>query len=94
MSIRTFRARNGSTWSVRRIESSATVTVPGAPREWLAFQDEGGSERRRLFNIPADWQDMSDERLDLLRRHAEPSRYQLRPTPPGGSRRDSQSDGG
>jgi hypothetical protein len=37
---------------------------------------------------------MSDERLDLLRRHAEPSRFQVRATPPGGSRRDSQSDGG
>ena len=94
MSIRTFRARNGSTWSVRRIESSATVTVPGAPREWLAFQDEGGSERRRLFNVPPGWEDLSDERLDLLRRYAEPSRFQVRATPSGLSRGDSQSDGG
>ena len=93
MPTRTFRTRNGSIWSVRRIESSATVSIPGAPREWLAFQDEAGTERRRLFNIPPDWEDMSDERLDLLRRHAEPSRFQVRATPPGGSRRDSANDG-
>jgi hypothetical protein len=93
MSIRTFRARNGSTWLVRRIESSATVMIPGAQREWLAFEDEAGTERRRLFNIPPNWEDMSDERLDLLRRYAEPSRYQPRATPARGMRIATESDG-
>jgi hypothetical protein len=93
MSLRTFRARNGSIWSVRRIESTATVIVPGAPREWLAFQDESGTDRRRIFNVPPNWEDLSDERLDLLRRYAEPSRFQPRATPPRGTRFASESDG-
>ena len=94
MSIRTFRARNGTIWSVRRIESTATVSVPGAPREWLAFQDESGTDRRRIFNVPPNWEDLPDERLDLLRRYAEPSRYQPRATPPRGTGIASESDGG
>jgi hypothetical protein len=93
MSIRTFRARNGSTWTVRRIESSATVVVPGAPREWLAFQDEGGTDRRRIFNIPLNWEDLTDERLDLLRRYAEPSLFQPRASPPFGTGSVIESDG-
>jgi hypothetical protein len=92
MTIRTFRARNGTLWSVRRIESSAMVVVPGASREWLAFQDESGTDRRRIFNIPPNWEEMSDERLDLLRRHAEPSRFQPRATPPFGARPASDGD--
>jgi hypothetical protein len=93
MSIRSFRARNGSTWTVRHIESSATVLVPGAPREWLAFQDESGTDRRQIFNVPPNWEDLSDERLDLLRRYAEPSRFQPRATPPLGTSFVSDSDG-
>ena len=94
MSIRTFRARNGTIWTVRRIESTATVIVPGAPREWLSFQDESGSDRRRIFNVPPDWEELPDERLDLLRRYAEPSKFQSRATPPRGTRHVSESDGG
>jgi hypothetical protein len=82
MSIRSFRARNGSTWTVRRIESNARILVPGAPREWLAFQDESGTDRRRIFNVPPNWEDLSDERLDLLRRYAEPTRFHPSATPP------------
>jgi hypothetical protein len=92
MSIRSFRARNGSTWTVSRIESSARVLVPGAPREWLAFQDESGTDRRRVFNVPPNWEDLSDERLDLLRRYAEPSRFQPRATPPFGTSSVSDTD--
>ena len=94
MSIRTFRARNGTLWTVRRIESTATVSVPGAPREWLAFQDESGTDRRRIFNVLPNWEDMSDERLDLLRRYAEPSRFHPRATPPRGTRVTGDSDRG
>jgi hypothetical protein len=39
--------------------------------EWLAFQTEDGSERRRLRQVPANWADLSDERLDLLLRVAD-----------------------
>jgi hypothetical protein len=94
MSIRTFRARNGSTWSVRRIESSAMVIVPGAPREWLAFQDEAGTDRRRVFDIPSNWEELSDERLDLLRRCGEPARFQPRATPPNGTSVAGETEGG
>jgi hypothetical protein len=93
MSTRTFLARNGTIWSVRRIESTATVSVPGAPREWLAFQDATGSDRRRIFNVPPNWEDLSDERLDLLRRHAEPSRFQPRATPSNGTRPARDTEG-
>ncbi len=71
MTVRTFVARDGAAWSVRRIQSTEDG-VPGTPREWLAFQDAAGTQRRRLFEIPPDWSELPDDRLHLLCRMAEP----------------------
>jgi hypothetical protein len=61
------------------------ASVPGTPAEWLAFQNEDGSERRRLLEIPEGWETLPDDRLDLVRRMAEPVKsWASRHTPPGG----------
>jgi hypothetical protein len=72
MGLRSFRAQDGSQWTVWLIEAGSVGRVRGTPTHWLAFQNEAGTERRRLFEIPAKWDELSDERLDLLRRMAEP----------------------
>jgi hypothetical protein len=84
MPLRTFLSRDGSTWSVWQIESASAAVVPGTPTEWLCFQDVESSERRRLFEYPDDWDALTDERLDLLRKVAEPVKLWQRPSPPGG----------
>jgi hypothetical protein len=84
MALRTFVSRDGSTWSVWRIESSSAAVVPGTPSEWLCFQDADSTERRRLFEFPENWAELPDDRLDLLRRMAEPVKQWQRPSPPGG----------
>jgi hypothetical protein len=72
MALRTFRADDGSQWTVWSIRNDSAHVVVGTPAEWLAFQNEDCTERRRLFNVPMGWSELSDERLDLLRRVAEP----------------------
>lgn len=87
MPLRTFLTRDGSTWWVWHVESTTVSTIPGAPREWLAFQDAEGVERRRLLEIPPNWEDLSDERLDLLRLNASPAKtWERLPTPPHAER--------
>lgn len=83
MSIRSFRASDGNIWSAWLVNSTVR-SVAGAPSEWLAFQNEEGTERRRLFEVPDDWESLSDERLELLRRVAEPARTWTKLSPPGG----------
>ena len=72
MALRTFVASDGKTWTAWLVQSSGVVAVPGTPTEWLAFQNEDGTERRRLLEIPDGWELLPDERLDLVRRIAEP----------------------
>jgi hypothetical protein len=83
MSLKTFRAPDGTNWTAWRVETSVPV-VPGTPSVWLAFQNEDGTERRRLLEVPDDWEQLSDQLLDLLRRIAEPVVSWRRPSPPGG----------
>jgi hypothetical protein len=91
MSLRSFVSRDGSTWSVWRIDSASAAVVPGTPSEWLCFQDTDSTERRRLFEYPDNWADLPDERLDLLRKMAEPVKLWQRPSPPGGIERVDDS---
>ena len=84
MSLKTFRAADGSTWTAWRVETGTVPVVPGTPSVWLAFQNEDESERRRLLEVPDDWERLSDQSLDLLRRMAEPVVTGRRPSPPGG----------
>jgi hypothetical protein len=95
MSLKTFRAPDGMTWTVWRVEAGSAIVVPGSPSVWLAFQNEDGSERRRLINFPDDWAQRSEQLLELLRRMAEPVVTWRRPSPPSGvelQRRESSSD--
>lgn len=85
MAIRTFHANDGSNWTVWRTYAEPSALLPNAPREWLTFQSEEGTERRRLMQIPASWFALSDARLDLLRRVADPvTTFTARHSPPGG----------
>ncbi|MDB4890139.1 MAG: hypothetical protein JWL61_1994 [Gemmatimonadetes bacterium] len=84
MSLKTFRAPDGTIWTAWRVETGAAPVVPGTPSVWLAFQNEDGTERRRLMEVPDDWEQLSDQLLDLLRRMAEPVAAWKRASPPGG----------
>ncbi len=93
MPLKTFLSRDGTSWSVWRVDTSSGAAVPGTPSEWLAFQDSEATERRRLFEIPPNWEDLPDERLELLCRLAEPARLWSRPSPPAGIERIEESTG-
>jgi hypothetical protein len=84
MSMRTFRAPDQSNWTVWRVEAASSVIVPGTPSVWLAFQNEDGTERRRLVEFPEDWPQLSDQLLDLLRRMATPAGSPQRSSAPRG----------
>lgn len=72
MTLREFRAIDGARWMVWHVKAGSAGYVQGTPAEWLAFQNEDGSERCRVRDIPVDWNELSDERLDLLRRTCVP----------------------
>lgn len=82
MTMRTFQSRDGATWTIWRVQS--TFGLLGAPDEWLAFQNADGTERRRLIEMPPNWEQLADDRLDLLRRMAEPVKTWAPLSPPGG----------
>jgi len=85
MALRTFVASDGSTWTAWLVQTSGLAGIPGSPTDWLAFQNEDSTERRRLLEVPDGWDQLPDDRLDLLRRMAEPVRgWASRHTPPGG----------
>jgi hypothetical protein len=93
MGLRTFLAGDGTRWTVWLVRSGSVGAVPGTPAEWLAFQNEDGTERRRLLEVPAGWAALADERLDLLRRVAEPVKlWSQRHSPPIGVERPDTSD--
>ena len=88
MASRSFRANDGTPWTAWLVQAG-TANVPGMPSQWLAFQNEEGTERRRLMQVVAGWEQLSDERLDLLRRMAEPVvLFVKRHSPPDGIARN------
>ena len=77
MALRTYSDEEGGEWRVWRVapEAISFATLSETYRHgWLCFERVDGSERRRLSmtEVPAEWDALSDERLDLLRRVAEP----------------------
>jgi hypothetical protein len=84
MPLKTFKDADGTTWSVWRIDATVGRDVRGMPRRWLVFQDEPGTERRRLVEFPDHWESLSDEGLAQLCRAATPGKEWGRPSPPGG----------
>ena len=84
MSLKTFRDEKGMIWTVWRLDATVGRDVRGMPKRWLVFQDEPGTERRRLTDFPDQWESLSDDRLATLCQAATPGREWGRPSPPGG----------
>ena len=85
MALRSFLSRDGTTWTVWQVRADSPTSVPGTPTEWIAFQNADGTERRRLLDAPPGWDELPDDRLDLLRRMAEPvTLLASRHSPPAG----------
>ena len=75
MPLRTFTDRQGVEWRVWSVtpEPNAAQTLDEEFRAgWLCFERMDGGERRRLAftDVPAAWEALPEERLDLLRRVA------------------------
>lgn len=74
MALRKFSDRSGSAWNVWNIQRpSFGASVQEHLREgWLCFQRADGGDRYRLplSDAPPAWEELPDERLDLLRRIA------------------------
>lgn len=82
--LRNYFTKDGTRWSVWRVEVSEGHAVMGMPHAWLLFQDEDGTERRRLVEFPPTWESLSDERLELLCHMATPAKSWGRHSPPDG----------
>jgi hypothetical protein len=78
MALRTYKDPDGKEWRVWRVvpDSVAFSTLGEAYRDgWLCFERVDGSDRRRLSmaHVPAEWDDLDDDRLEAMRRSAEPA---------------------
>ena len=70
MATRDFRDGNGLSWRVwSTVPISGAVINAGFDKGWLTFESATGA-LRRLAPVPAGWEDVSNERLDLLCRAA------------------------
>jgi hypothetical protein len=75
MPLRTFTDRDGTEWRVWSVipDPPSAMTLDEEFRAgWLCFERLDGAERRRLAlsDVPAAWEALPDQRLDLLRRVA------------------------
>jgi hypothetical protein len=74
MALRNFTDRSGCVWTVWSVQPTVTGKAVQEPlREgWLCFQRAEGGDRYRLpmSEVPATWEELPEERLDLLRRVA------------------------
>ena len=85
MPARTLTDRDGATWRVwSTFPRDARTCLPGFEHGWLTFESLETGERRRLTPIPSDWETVSEDRLRLLCRVAQPGRDAGRETPPIG----------
>jgi hypothetical protein len=92
MALRTFTADDGRTWTVWLVRpTQSTKSRHGVPAEWLAFQTDDESERRRLRDVPPGWEELPDYRLEQLRGMAEIVTRRARP---GAADRDSWTGAG
>ncbi|GAC1655908.1 MAG: hypothetical protein NVS4B3_21070 [Gemmatimonadaceae bacterium] len=78
MAIRTFRDASGADWEVwdttpegLHPKTRAEDYMQALGSGWLTFERGDGGEKRRLPTIPGGWEELSEERLDALRRKAE-----------------------
>ncbi|HUQ46459.1 MAG TPA: hypothetical protein VM033_07405 [Gemmatimonadaceae bacterium] len=77
MALRVYKDADGADWRVWRVvPDSGFSSLDASYREgWLCFERADGSDRRRLSmsQAPAEWEALSDQRLDTLRSIAEPA---------------------
>jgi hypothetical protein len=93
MASRQFEDAAGMAWRVwNTVPISGAVINPGFEKGWLTFESEHGA-LRRLAPVPAGWEDLSDERLEVLLntatevpRHTGPMRRVPRPRSRGDTR--------
>jgi hypothetical protein len=81
MALRELTDRSGVVWKVWDItpdqlhpSSRAGDYLQGYLDGWLVFESVDGTEKRRLYPVPADWQEASDVELERLCERAEPVR--------------------
>ena len=72
MPIREFRDSTGTTWRVWGMVPRASGVYDESLRAgWLTFENASGA-RRRLAPIPRGWEDVPQDRLELMCRAADP----------------------
>jgi hypothetical protein len=78
MPLRELTDRSGVVWKVWDItpdqlhpSSRAGDYLQGYLDGWLVFETTDGAEKRRLYPVPADWEEVSDEELERLCERAE-----------------------
>ena len=70
MASKVFQDANGESWRVwNTVPVTGAVINPGFEKGWLTFESASGL-LRRLAPVPAGWEELSPERLDLLCRAA------------------------
>jgi hypothetical protein len=75
MPLRVYNDLDGDEWRVWLVMPTGAGVLDASFREgWLCFERTDGTDRRRLSmsRVPAAWDVLHDEGLDLLRRIAEP----------------------
>jgi hypothetical protein len=75
MGLVEFADKDGTRWRVWHVETPASrahLMDPQYRNGWLVFEQEDGTERRRLNQVPDDWASLRPERLAQLCRMAVP----------------------
>jgi len=90
MAVRVFIDRGGRSWSVWRVQptSSTAGLQERFQSGWLCFERADGGSRARLplDEVPPAWEELPDERLELLCRVAEVASRPRGMTPPDAHR--------
>ena len=73
MGLMTFKDADGTRWRVWKVETPASrahLMDASFRTGWLVFEREDEQERRRLSQVPEDWESLGPDRLNELRQLA------------------------
>ncbi len=76
VAIRTFGDDSGTRWRVWKVDTPAArahLMDSEYQSGWLVFEEQESGDRRRLAQVPDDWETLSIDRLILLCSVAQPS---------------------